>query len=115
MLLLLMVPVLVLVTSGHRCMQLHAPSNAVVARARFAPPQWRSGLLLAILASTTLMAMHLLATWLAAGGPGWLNLVVVILAWDTMKFGLAAAGIVLRCSAGVWRHRRTSGVRKLIA
>ena len=88
MLFLLAVPVLILVTAAHRYLQLYAPSNWVIARARAAPPRARTMLLLAALAITMLMAMHSLADAVAAGAPGWLNLVVLVLAWDMIKFGL---------------------------
>ncbi|RYP84341.1 hypothetical protein EKO23_16005 [Nocardioides guangzhouensis] len=96
MLLLVMVPVLVLVMCAHRYLQRYAPSNALISRVRIAPPRWWTAILLAVLATTTLAAMHLLAEAVAAGAPGWLNLVVVVLGWDSIKFGLAAASVALR-------------------
>lgn len=96
MLLLLMVPVLVLVTHAHRYVQVYAPSNAVIARARTASVQWRSALLLAVLAATTLVVMHLVAEAVAAGAPDWLNLIVLILAWDSIKFGVMGLQVALR-------------------
>lgn len=98
MLWLLMVPLLILVTCGHRYLQLSAPSNAVIARARISPPRPRSALILGVLASTALVAMHQLAAAVAAGAPDWLNLVVLVLAWDAIKFGLAAVYVAVRCS-----------------
>ena len=104
MLFLLVVPVLVLVTSAHRYLQRYAPSNVMIARARTARPRWRSAVLLAVLAATTLAAMHLVAEAVAAGAPGWLNLVVLFLAWDSIKFGLTAARVVLDCTIGNCRR-----------
>jgi hypothetical protein len=112
MLLLLMVPVLALVTCGHRYLQLYAPSNAVIARARTSAPRPRRALILAVLASTTLVAMHLLAAAVAAGAPGWLNLVVLVLAWDTIKFGLVAASEAVRCSMWICWPRRRGGFER---
>ena len=70
MLLLLTVPVLVLVTSAHRYLQVYAPSNAVITRARMSSPRWRTALLLSALAMTMLVATHLLAAVVAAGATG---------------------------------------------
>jgi hypothetical protein len=96
MLLLLVVPVVVLVASVRRYLQLYAPSNVVVARTRSARPRYRSALLLGVLAMTLLMVMHGLAEAIAAGAPGWLNLVVVVLAWDAIKLALFAVSVVMR-------------------
>jgi hypothetical protein len=108
MLLLLLAPVLVLVTFSHRYLQRYAPSNAVIARLRIAPPRWRTAGLLVALGLTTLMAMHLLAEAVAAGAPSWLNLIVLILAWDSIRFELVAASVALRCAVGncrtLWRQ-----------
>jgi hypothetical protein len=97
MLLLLTGPVLVLVARAHGYLRVNAPSNAVITRARTSPQRCRTSLLLSALALTMLVAMHLLAAVVAAGAPGWLNLVVLVLAWDAIKFGLAAAVVALRC------------------
>ena len=115
MLLLLFVPVLVLVTYSHRYLQRYAPSNALIARARMGPPRWRSALILAFVVATTLVTMRLLAEAVVAGAPGWLNLVVLILAWDAIKFGLAAASVALSCAVASCRspRRRGPGQREL--
>ena len=56
------------------------------------------------LAAVLLTLMHVLAEAIAAGAPGWLNLVVLVLAWDALKVGCLALGVVLRrISVGV-RH-----------
>lgn len=96
MFLLLMVPVVVLVATAHRLLQFYAPSNAVITRVGASLPKWRSALLLAILAATTLVLMHLLAEAIAAGAPVWLNLVVLILAWDSIKFSVMSVLVGLR-------------------
>jgi hypothetical protein len=106
MLLLLMVPVLVLVTYAHHYLQRYSPSNALIARARVAPRRWRSALLLAALAATALVGMHLVAEAVAAGAPGWLNLVVLVLAWDAIKLAWAAALIpfISLLTRGSWNQ-----------
>lgn len=104
---LLMVPVFVLVIAAHGHLQLYAPSNMLVTWIRMTQPRWRHVLFLAGLAAATLMAMHLLAEAVAAGAPGWLHLVVLILAWDAIKLGLAAAFGSTRCLFRIsWPRRR---------
>jgi hypothetical protein len=52
----------------------------VISRARIAQPHSRTALGLGFLAASTLTAMHLVADAVTAGAPGWLNLVVLVLA-----------------------------------
>ena len=106
MLLLLMVPVVLLVASTRRCLQVHAPSNVLIARARAAPPRLRTAAGLALLGAALLVAMHLLAEAVATGAPGWLNLVVLILACDAIKTLLAGFLVVGRCVPWIARGRR---------
>jgi hypothetical protein len=35
-------------------------------------------------------AVHAISLAIAAGAPGWLNLVVLLLAWDAIKFAVVA-------------------------
>ena len=98
MLFMLGVPVLFMVAAAHRYLQLYAPSNAVIARVRMTPPRWRVALGVSALAVTLLLATHVLAAVVAAGGPGWLNLVVVVLAWDAIKFGWLAVVVVVEAT-----------------
>lgn len=93
---LLMVPVFFLVSTVHGYLQLYAPSNMVVTWIRMSPPRSRHVLLMAGLAAVTLIAMHLLDLAIAAGAPGWLNLIVLILVWDTIKFSIFSAITVCR-------------------
>lgn len=109
MLLLLLAPVLVVVTFAHRYLQRYAPSNAVIRRLRIAPPRWRIVWLLAALAATTLTAMHLLAEAVVAGAPGWLNLILLIFAWDAIKFGLVAASMASRSAVRSCTNAVASG------
>ena len=57
-----------------------------------------------VLAGLLLVGMHVLAEAVAAGAPGWLNLVVLVLAWDAIKVGGLALGVVL--------HRISVAVRQ---
>lgn len=96
MLLLLFIPIFYAVACTHRYLQVYAPSNVVVARARAASPRLRMAGWLMLLAAILLVAMHQLAEAVAAGAPGWLNLVVLVLAWDAIKLGLFATGVFIR-------------------
>lgn len=104
---LLMVPVFFLVSAVHGYLRLYAPSNMLITWMRISPPRWRYLPLLAGLAAATLIAMHLLAEAVADGAPGWLNLIVLMLAWDTIKFVLLAVHelvrVVFRCLVGLPR------------
>ena len=43
-------------------------------------------------------AAGLVAEAVAAGAPGWLNLVVLVLAWDAIKIGWLAILVALQCA-----------------
>lgn len=111
MLLLLMLPVVFVVAHVYAYLQLYAPSNVLIAHVRSAPPRLRTAVALLLLAATLLVAMHLVAEAVASGAPGWLNLVVLILAWDAIKVGALSVHVALRwmwsmCSNGVQQARR---------
>ena len=75
-----------------------------------------AGVLLA-LAVVLMTAMHALAERVAAGAPGWLNLVVLVLAWDGIKVALLAArsglGALALAAAACGQSR--SGAGALVA
>jgi hypothetical protein len=106
MLVLLAVPVMVCVALAHRLLHLYAPSNVLIARSRIERPRSRTALRLALLAGAAFVAMHLLAEAVTDGAPGWLNLVVLVLAWDAIRFGLAAGSVALRSTLGCGRSLR---------
>jgi hypothetical protein len=97
MLLLLVLPVIAIVAATHRYVLLYAPSNVLLRRARAAPPTAR--MVAGFLGSGVVLflAMHALAQKVAAGAPGWLNILVLMLAWDGIKCGCAALGTAVRC------------------
>ena len=97
MLFLIALPVLVLVAAGHRWLHAHAPTNLAISRARLAPQSWRTVLLFVAIAIMLLLAMRVVELWVASGAPGWLNLVVLVLAWDMIKFGLASCLLAFGC------------------
>lgn len=100
MLLLRALPVIAVVTATHRYLLLYAPSNVLLRRARAAPPTVR--MVAGLLGSGVVLflAMHALAQKVAAGAPGWLNILVLMLAWDGINCSCAAWGAAAR---GVWR------------
>jgi hypothetical protein len=114
MFLLLMVPVVVLVAAAHRGLQLYAPSNVLAARVRRERPHLGTAIRLGVTASGLVVGAHLLARWAATGGPGWLNLVILIAIWDAMKFTLLAIAVILR-RAGVALRRATHHRSSLVA
>lgn len=96
MVFLLALPVFATVALTRRCLQMYAPTNRLVRRVRMAAPQFRTAVGLLALAAALLIAMHMVAVAVAAGAPGWLNLVVLVLAWDTIKVASLALGVAVR-------------------
>ena len=96
MLLLLALPVIVAVAAMHRYLQFYAPSNLLARRVRAHEPRLRTAAVLIVLAGLLLVAMHVLAEAVAHGAPGWLNLVVLVLAWDAIKLAALACAVLAR-------------------
>ena len=99
MIFLLALPVFAAVALAHRWLQMYAPTNRLVRRVRIAAPRFRTAVGLLAAAAVLLIAMHMVATAVAAGAPGWLNLVVLVLGWDAIKVSWLAVGVVLRLVA----------------
>lgn len=97
MLILVAIPAIVAVAFVHRVLQAVAPSNMLIARIRRAGPSFRAGAGLVVLALLMLMAIRLLTSAISDGAPGWLNLFVLVLAWDTIKFGMASCVVAFGC------------------
>lgn len=104
MLVLLAIPVIAAVAITHRFIQAVAPSNLLIRRVRSATPRWAIAAALLGIAIALLVTMHGVAIALSAGAPGWLNLVVLVLAWDAIKVGWLAVGVISRCIAGLVRQ-----------
>ena len=104
MLILLAIPVIVALALVHRLVQVVAPSNLLVRRVRSAQPRWRTGGVLLGLATVLLLTMHVVADAVSAGAPGWLNLVVLVLAWDALKVGWLAVSVIIRAIVGIARQ-----------
>lgn len=100
MLILLAMPVIVVIAFVHRLVQAVAPTNLLVRIVRSAPLRWGVAIDLLGLATVLLMTMHVVANAVSAGAPGWLNLVVLVLAWDALKVGWLAVGVIIRKIVG---------------
>ncbi|HEY0888653.1 MAG TPA: hypothetical protein VGE38_03460 [Nocardioides sp.] len=96
MFILLAVPVVVAIAATHRYLQVYAPSNVLARWARARPASWRTVTGLVAVAGVLVLAMHAAAAGATRGAPGWLNLVVLILAWDAIKVSCLAVGVVMR-------------------
>lgn len=96
MLFLLVLPVLGVVALVYRYFQIYAPSNVLTRRVRTSPPSLRRAAGLLLLALVLLSVMHALAEAVAGGAPPWLNLVVLLLAWDSIKLGVLSILEALR-------------------
>jgi hypothetical protein len=107
MLLLLALPVFYAVALVHRHLQLYAPSNLLVRRVRSVPSRWRTAAALMTLTVALMLLMHAAAEAVAHGGPRWLNVLVLLLAWDAIKVGCLMIDLGLRALV--------SGCRCLIA
>ena len=97
MFLLLALPVIAAVAAVHRYLQVYAPTNLLVRRLSAKESHWRTAAVLVVVGASLLTAMHTAASAVANGAPGWLNLLVLVLAWDAIKLELAALGSVVRC------------------
>lgn len=115
MLLVLALPVFVAVTAIHRLLWVYAPTNFLARRVRARKARWHTAAALTALAACFLVAMHAVAEAVASGAPGWLNLFVVLLAWDAVKLGALAGLQALRCLTGCpTLHRRTPVRRRAV-
>ena len=98
MLLVLALPVIVAVAALHRYLQTYAPTNLLTRRVRAQEPRWSAVAVLTVLVAALLVVLHMLGEAVTNGGPGWLNLAVLVLAWDVIKLGIHAAVLAGRCS-----------------
>ena len=96
MVMLLALPVVAVVASVHRFLQVYAPSNVLIRRVRALNPSLSTLGMLVVLAGALLIGMRMASIAVAAGAPGWLNLVVMLLAWDAVRVGLLAGWVACR-------------------
>jgi hypothetical protein len=113
MLILLAIPIIAAVAAVHRYLQCCAPSNVLARRVRTATPTVRTAVALMTLAAILLALTHAVAAAVASGAPGWLNLVVLVFAWDAIKFALLAGLTAGRATfaAFIRVRRRATGTR----
>lgn len=113
MLLLIAIPVFLVVGAFQRYLAIYAPTNILIRRVRSARPCGRGAAALLGLAAVLFLTMHVVANAVSAGAPGWLNLVVLVFAWDALKVGWLAVGVIRRSIVGVARQAlgRASRVR----
>lgn len=104
MFILLAIPLIVAVAFVHRVIQVVAPTNLLVRSVRSARPGGRVAAALFGLATVLVLATHVVADAVSAGAPGWLNLVVLVLAWDALKVGWLAVSVILRAIGGLARR-----------
>lgn len=96
MLVLVAVPAFYVAALAHRLLQRYAPSNVLVRRARAVEPRWRAVAILAAVAAGTLIASHGVAGAVTAGAPRCLNVIVLALAWDAIKFAFLTVRVSTR-------------------
>jgi len=97
MIMLLALPVLLVVTRAHRHLQVYAPSNVLIRQVQMSRPRLRTCGMLVVLSAGLLVAMKVVADAVVTGAPGWLNLVVLVLAWDAVKIMGVAVVVAIRC------------------
>jgi hypothetical protein len=116
MLFILALPVFASVALIHRYLARFAPTNVLVRHVHAREVRWQTSAGLAVLATGLLAAMHALVESIERGAPGWLNLVVLGLAWDAIKIAGLSLLVASRASRGtvarvllVARRSRISG------
>ena len=107
MLLLLALLVFAVVALVHRYLQMYAPSNVLVRRVRWSAPTWRMAAGLLVAALVLVGVLHVLARAIEEGAPGWLNLVVLVLAWDAIKIGALGCLVLARRVVSSFRPARS--------
>lgn len=96
---LIAVPAVVLVTVGHALLHAYAPSNVLIRRVRGSRPTLRMAVVVGALAVGCAFLVLTLHLAVEAGASGWLNVVVLLLAWDAIKFAVTACATSARCVA----------------
>lgn len=104
MLFLLALPVFCAAALGHCYLQIYAPSNVLIRKIRGSAPNWRTAAGLVALGALLLLLTHALAEVIAVGAPAWLNLLVLLLAWDAIKIECLATSVGLRALAAAGRE-----------
>ncbi|WP_145725764.1 MULTISPECIES: hypothetical protein [Nocardioides] len=100
LLLLIALPVIILATLSYGLLQAYAPSNVLIRRVQSARPTIRMAVALGALAFACALSVHTLHLAIDAGAPGLLNIVVLLLAWDAIKFAILACLTSLASAVG---------------
>lgn len=108
---LLALPVIAAVALAHRYLLLYAPSNILIRRVREKVPALSTAAAMLAIALSLIVAVKVVSDAVAAGAPGWLNLVVLVLAWDAIKIGLLAVSVIARCMVHALRRARQRPAR----
>lgn len=98
MIMLLALAVIAAVAFVHGYLLVYAPSNILIRRARASRPTLSTVAAMLSVAGGLIVAMKVISDAVALGAPGWLNLVVLVLAWDAIKIGLLAILVFGRCT-----------------
>ncbi|NYE38655.1 hypothetical protein F4692_003805 [Nocardioides cavernae] len=80
MIMLLALPIIAAVALAHRYLRLYAPSNLLIRRVRASRPTMSTFAAMLTVAAGLIVGTKVLSDAVAAGAPGWLNLVVLVLA-----------------------------------
>lgn len=96
MIMLLALPVIGAVALAHRYLALYAPTNVLIRRVRASAPSLATVAALLAAASILIVGVKVVSEAIAGEAPGWLNLVVLVLAWDAIKIGWLAIGVLCR-------------------
>lgn len=117
MIILLALPVIAAVALAHRYLLLYAPSNILIRRVRAKVPALSTAAAMLAVALSLIVAVKVVSDAVAAGAPGWLNLVVLVLAWDAIKIALLAIHCLGRSVARVIavpiEHLRAAGSNRV--
>ena len=105
MIMLLALPVIAAVALAHRSLLLYAPANVLIRRVRASTPALSTAAAMLAVALGLIVALKVVSDALAAGAPGWLNLVVLVLAWAAIKLGWLALAVLCRWFRAAARRR----------
>lgn len=108
LLILITLPVIAAVAFTHSVLQAYAPANVLVRRAGASRPSLRVAFAIGALAFGCALAVRTIHGAIEAGAPGWLNLVVLVLAWDAIKLAVMACLISVRRVASACRRASPS-------
>lgn len=105
---LLAFPVIAAVALAHHYLLLYAPSNVLIRRVRAWRPTLITVAAMMAVAAALIVALKVVADAVASGAPGWLNLVVLLLAWDAFKLAALGVHVALR-TVGRWLREGIDG------